>query len=341
MKKLTLIIFLFIITAFFSMAEVPDFDPAFKISTNNDLGVDDFYDIKGDLKITFPVADNIDLIFKTELDKREVDIEELSARFWINDKNRIKAGKFENRLTLDQYLGGFDSLFGRNNIVTREIKNQGYTARSIGLKYERKNKDENDISYFAHFIYIPSQFEPQLDLGFLYREKDDQKLAGVLASYYPFINHDAWDGADSYSNVHNFLIDLIFTDYTQGFLYGAEFTTGSDLITPLGLINHDPETDYPLFMGLDIHAGFRFLVESKNFIFWIPALRLTVFQPALSEFKCRFTDIIFSNQLSYKNNVKLNIAGGPGFITRYDTYGDNELKTKLEWRWSITVIING
>ncbi len=341
MKKTALIIIILLISISFVTAAEPEFDPELKITTNDDLTVDDFYDIKGDLRIKFPATDDIELIFKTELDKREVDVEELSARFSIDGKNCIKVGKFSNDLTLDEYLGDFDSLFARTNIVTREIQRQGYTARSVGFKYERKNRKQDDISYFGHFIYIPSQFEPQLNFGLLNREKNDLKLAGIFASYYPFINHDAWDGEDSYSNIHNFLVDLVYTDYTGSFLYGAEFTAGSNLVTPLGLINHKPNNDYPVFLGLDLHAGLRFVIKEKDSIYWIPMIRTTVLEPAVSEFECRFVDVLIANQLSYKENVKLHVDGGPGFITRYDTYGDNELKTKLEWRWSVTLIING
>ena len=221
---------------------------------------------------------------RTELDKREVDVEELSALFVINNYNSLKIGKFGNCLTLDEYLGNFDSLFARTNLVTRELKRQGYTAKSIGLKYERKNKYKDDLNWFSQFIYIPSQFEPQLDFGLLYRGEDDLKLKGILASYYPFINHDAWDGGDSYSNTHNFLVDLIITDYTGSFIYGAEFTAGSNLVTPLGLINTDPDTDYPVFMGLDLHAGIRYIIDRDRLMYWIPALRLTVLEPSVSEF---------------------------------------------------------
>ena len=211
----------------------------------------------------------------------------------------------------------------------------------MGFKYERKNRYQDDISYFGHFIYIPSQFEPQLNFGFMNREKDDLKLAGIFTSYYPFVNHNAWDGEDSYTNTHNFLVDLFLTDYTNSFIYGAELTAGSNLITPLGLINHEPDTDFPLFLGLDLYAGLRFLIKQEDSVYWVPAIRMTVLEPEVSEFECRFVDILFANQLSYKENVKLHVDGGPGFITRYDTYGDNELKTKLEWRWSVTLIING
>ena len=109
MKKITILLFIFFAAVSFSAASSPDFDPELKITTNDDLTVDDFYDIKGDLRITFPATDDIDLIFKTELDKREVDIEELSARLSIDSRNRLKIGKFGNHLTLDEYLGDFDS----------------------------------------------------------------------------------------------------------------------------------------------------------------------------------------------------------------------------------------
>ena len=64
MKKPIIIFLLFVAAVLNSFAETPDFDPQLKITTNDDLTVDDFYDIKGDLKITFPAADDVDIIFK-------------------------------------------------------------------------------------------------------------------------------------------------------------------------------------------------------------------------------------------------------------------------------------
>ncbi len=116
-------------------------------------------------------------------------------------------------------------------------------------------------------------------------------------------------------------------------------TLGSNLVSPVGLINYSPETEYPMFAGVDIHAGVRYYLSPK--ISWTPLVRLTSLHPEISEFECRDMDLVLGNRFGYGENLKLNIDGGLGFVTRYDTYGDNELKTKTEIRWAVSLVVKG
>jgi hypothetical protein len=335
-KKFLFVSFIFLIAAtIFAAPPIPDFRPQFQMLANDDLSIDDFYELKGNLRIEFPITDDIDVIFKSELDKYKFDVEEISAQYTYDKINRFKIGKFENPLTLDDYIGTFEMLFARQTVVTRDIKKQGYVAKSTGLRYEKRDNKRDDFSYFGHFIYIPSQLEPQIDAGFLFREKDEKKLAGIFASYYPFVTHKNSDK----TNFHNFLTDLFFMDYTGWFIYGAEFTIGSSLINPVGLINYQTDTEYPVFMGLDLHAGIKFYL-SRNMT-WLPVVRVTSFHPDVSDIICRDVDIVWGNQFEYKRNVKLHFDGGIGFVTRHDIYDSDKLKTKYELRWAVSIVIKG
>ena len=336
MKKIFILLFLIIPCALFAQFTIK---PEFELSTNDEKAKDDFYNLHGTMRFKFQATDDIELVFKPELDKYEVDIDEISAKYTFLEKHSVKGGKFENLLTLDDYLGNFDRVFARKNLVTREVKDQGYVSHAIGLKYEYRDRSKDGFGGFAHVVYVPSQFEPQLNLGFFWQDQREELLAGLFASYYPFINHENWGSEHCKSQKNNFIGDLVYSDYRSKIVYGVEFTLGSNLINPVGHINYDPDTEYPAFAGADLHCGIR--VNMTDFIEWLPALRCTMLIPEISEAKCNEFEVIWGNQFSYKEHVKLHLDTGIGIKTKYDTYGDDDLKTKLDWRWAVSLVIKG
>jgi len=337
LKKIVIFLFLFISSPllFAQFTIKPEFD----INTNDEMAKEDFYNLNGSLKFKFQVTDDIELVFKPELDKYEVDVDDLYAKISFLEKHSVQGGKFENILSLDDYLGTFGRPFARKNLVTREMKNQGYISYAIGARYEYRDKSKDGWGGFAHVIYIPSQFEPQLNAGIYWQDKKKDMLAGLFASYYPFLSHENWGSEHCKSNRDNFIGDLVFSDYRNKIIYGAELTLGANLINPVGHINFDPDTKYPAFAGADLHAGID--LRLNDYINWLRALRTTMLIPEISEAKCNEFEILWGNQFSYKRNVKLHLDGGIGIVTKYDTYGDDDLKTKLEWRWTVSLVIKG
>ena len=336
MKKILILLLLIIPCCVFAQFTIK---PEFELSTNDEKAKDDFYNLHGTMRFKFQATDDIELVFKPELDKYEVDIDEISAKYTFLEKHSVKGGKFENLLTLDDYLGNFDRVFARKNLVTREVKDQGYVSHAIGLKYEYRDRSKDGFGGFAHVVYVPSQFEPQLNLGFYWQDQREELLAGLFASYYPFINHENWGSEHCKSQKNNFIGDLVYSDYRSKIVYGVELTLGSNLINPVGHINYDPDTEYPAFAGADLHCGIR--VNMTDFIEWLPALRCTMLIPEISEAKCNEFEVIWGNQFTYKEHVKLHLDTGLGIKTKYDTYGDDDLKTKLDWRWAVSLVIKG
>ncbi len=335
MKKIIILLFLLIPCWTFAQFTIK---PEFEISTNDDMAMEDFYNLRGTLRFKFQPTDDIELVFKPELDKYEVDIDEISAKYTFLEVHSIKIGKFENILTLDDYLGNFDRPFARKNLITREIKDQGYLSHAIGGKYEYRNKSKDGIGGFAHAMYIPSQQEPQIDCGIYWQDTREDLLAGLFATYYPAMNHKIW-GNSHRNNEHNFLGDLVYADYRNKIIYGCELTMGSSLINPVGHINYDPDTDYPVLAGADLHCGIK--LDISDYIQWLPLLRGTMLIPEITEAKCNEFEILWGNQFSYKERVKLHLDTGIGIVTKYDTYGDDDLKTKLDWRWAVSLVIKG
>lgn len=336
MKKILILLLLIIPCCVFAQFTIK---PEFELSTNDEKAKDDFYNLHGTMRFKFQATDDIELVFKPELDKYEVDIDEISAKYTFLEKHSVKGGKFENLLTLDDYLGNFDRVFARKNLVTREVKDQGYVSHAIGLKYEYRDRSKDGFGGFAHVVYVPSQFEPQLNLGFYWQDQREELLAGLFASYYPFINHENWGSEHCKSQKNNFIGDLVYSDYRHKIIYGAEFTLGSNLINPVGHINFDPDTEHPAFAGADLHCGIK--VEMTDYIQWLPMLRGTMLIPEISEAKCNEFEVIWGNQFTYKEHVKLHLDTGLGIKTKYDTYGDDDLKTKLDWRWAVSLVIKG
>ncbi|MCQ2603490.1 MAG: hypothetical protein MJ215_00390 [Spirochaetia bacterium] len=338
MKKIFILCLIFLILPFYTFAEKRfSITPEFKIDSNDDMDRDDFYNLKGSLRLKFQATDDIDLVFKPELDKYDVDIDEISARIRFLDRNTIKVGKFENILSLDDYLDSYNRIFARKNIVTRELDDQGYLSDAIGAKYEYRNRHDDGFGGFIHAMYIPSQFEPQVNGGFYWQSKDEDMLAGIFGAYYPFINHKGWGNEHACPTENNFMGDLVYMDYRKALIYGAELTIGTSLINPVGKINFDPDTDHPAFWGADAHVGYR--VRFNDDLNWLPALRGTVLFPEISEMDCNRIEALWGNQFTYKKVVKLHVDGGLGIVTKHDYSDDNDVKTKLEWRWAVSLDI--
>ena len=78
-----------------------------------------------------------------------------------------------------------------------------------------------------------------------------------------------------------------------------------------------------------------------DYIQWLPLLRGTMLIPEISEAKCNEFEVIWGNQFTYKDTVKLHLDTGIGIKTKYDTYGDDDLKTKMDWRWAVSLVIKG
>lgn len=324
-KKLFIFFCSFIAAGFLNADDVK-FDFDFKAGSYSDISEDDIFDLKGEVKAKVFIADNFSLNFAIELDKYETDVEQLSfcfdSRYWD-----FKAGKFKNVLTLDEYLGS-GRIFGRRNLITRQIWDQGYMSRSTGV-LGRIN--HGNSSFCGNAVYIPSQTEFQIDADYLYNFNGKESYAGCFLSYYPFIKRHSWK-PEEYTSMNNFFADLCVADFSGSLVYCAEYTFASNLVNPVGLINYQPDDDFPFFMGLDLYAGYKLYFSDK--IMWLPALKVTIFEPEVSEFECRETEILLGNMFSYKERIKLHLDGGIGIVTNYDAFGNGDLKTKLDWRWS-------
>ena len=97
MKKLLILLFLIIPCCLFAQFTIK---PEFELSTNDEMAKEDFYNLHGTMKFKFMPTDDIELVFKPELDKYEVDIDEISAN---NNSTIIKFESLRSVNTADLF----------------------------------------------------------------------------------------------------------------------------------------------------------------------------------------------------------------------------------------------
>jgi hypothetical protein len=136
------------------------------------------------------------------------------------------------------------------------------------------------------------------------------------------------------SPFHNFSADLVFSNYENDFLYGVEVTGGSNLIDPIGFVHFPSGGDYTVFLGADLHAGYRFRFADIN---WIPALRLSVLFPNAEVMECQEMEFILGNTLVYNDVVFLYLDAGLRINTFYQS---DTLYTQLEMIWGIRLAVH-
>ncbi len=309
-----------------------DLKARLSMSTNDRLISSDYYALKGNIEFDVFIFDNFEIALEAELNKYKVDVGELSFSWKAHPYLSILAGKFENSLSIEEYLPAFNRIFATKTIITDEINSQGYISNSIGISlYKKYKKNYLPISYYLHYIYIPSQLESQFDFGFFYHYKGKNSYLGFLACYYPFLNHKKWNLSEYY-NLHNLLFDFVICDYSKSLQYCFELTLGSNLVNPIGQINYPVTTAHPMFLGGNFDIGYVFHFSN---ITWEPAFRSSILFPEVSRIRCNKINLIVGNAVCFFKRFKIHLDAGLGIITRYDS---SVLTTRLTPRWGINLI---
>ena len=311
-----------------------DIDARFSFGGNNEIAKTDYYFLHTDLEFEFRILDNLECTLTLEADRFEVEAEEISIKWKIMDYATLLLGKFENALTLDEYMPAHKRIFAKKSSVSEYIDDLGYINSNFGLKvYKKYNKKTLPISYFLQGTFNSSDIEPQFDLGFFYHYNKKKSYLGILISYFPFITHDFWLEENADTEKHNILVDLICADYEHKIVYGTELTFGSNLIDPLGIVHTPGTRDRSFFFGGDTHVGYR--LSHKNFI-WLPALRFSILFPELTTMDCNQMQIKLGNLFSFYKKVYLHADFGLGINTQYS---GNTLYTNLEFLWAVNITV--
>ena len=316
-----------------------DIEANFSLATGDEIWHREYYSIASDLMFKFEVEDRFDSTLELDADRFEVEVDEIYFTWKASSYLYIRLGKFENALTLDEYIPKNKRKFAVKSLISSSIDSQGYIGNSMGIKlYKKHKKDTVPISYLFHLAAIPGHLEVQFDFGFFYHFDGKDSYLGLLCCYFPFIAHEIWPnyGPPRFEviQLHNYLFDLIFANYENNLIYGIELTYGSNLVSPIGLINYPVKTDRPSFLGADFHIGY-FL--SLNKIRWLPSLRYSILFPELTVSECHQMEIRLGNMLQFSKRIKLHIDGGIGVTTRYSM---GTLYTNLKPLWALYFIVS-
>jgi hypothetical protein len=264
-----------------------------------------FY-MKGDIGFTFNFLQNFQANFEFEADDEGINTEELSLRWIINDNIRIKAGMFENELSLNDYLSVQNRMFVQSTIVAEYIDELGFITNTPGIKiYKPFRKNTYPFSYLAHFHFIPYNYIPQTDLGFFYDIFRNQTYLGLLGTYRPFLYDDeVFDKALA----SDFIVNLIFSSYNFKILYSLETSFGTNLDRYSQLLTSSEIGADIFFIGFDSHIGYNFEISSK--FSYTPVLRYTLLFRRLSDFSDNKMQVLIGNKFIISDWFYIWLEGG-------------------------------
>ena len=194
-KSLLFIItaFLFIFSAGTYADDKYDIDLRATFGSNSEIATTDYYILNTDLAFEFNVLDNFELTLGLEADRFEVEVEEITFKWKFSPYIYFLLGKFENALTLDEFIPAHKRLFATMTLVSEYIDDLGYINSNFGFRaYKNFRKNTMPFSYLAEALFNASDIEPQFDIGFIYHFDGEDSYLGLLVSYMPFIKHEFW-----------------------------------------------------------------------------------------------------------------------------------------------------
>ena len=331
--------FFFLILVFYSISPIStkesiNLSANFSCNSHNNLYSFNNYTIKTNITLSFNLLNKLTCKSELETDNYNIRMGELSFDLKVHDYLYLMLGKFENLLTIDLYLQSEKRFFASNSLTSILIDKQGYISNSIGLKaYKPFAEDTVPISYFLHFLYLPSHIEAQLSAGFFFHYKGADTYLGLIGCYFPFIAHDKWLGKNSRTKLHNYLLDLVFANHNRKIIYGTEITFGSNIIDPIGIIEYSKKIERSFFLGGDLYLGYSF---SPNKINIIPVLRYSILFPEIQIMEYNIQEIRIGNCLSFSEIIYFNIDTGIRIHTKYIS---NKLYTQFRIIWALNITV--
>ena len=310
-----------------------DLEVDVRFGSSSEVWWGDYYFLEAALAFRFPASEKLECALELEGDRSTVEVGQLSFEWTQSDYLKLLFGKAENILTLDQFLMPSMQIFAERSLATRLVDAQGYVSSYVGFKAHNRLIDDSPFSYLVHLLMIPSQTEPQFDLGLLFHYSGPESYLGFLGCYFPFVAHDFWVGDNTKTQYHNVLFDFIWANYERRFVYGLELTFGSNLVDPIGLVQFN-ESDRSTFFAADLHAGYKIELGSVT---WLPALRCAVLFPDTQVSKVQQIELRWGNRLDLLREITLQAEAGLGIDTSYGV--DDVLYTRLEMLWAVSVLI--
>ncbi len=327
-RILCLLIILLFSSTILSANQSYDLEARFSFETNDDITYSDQYQLKAELEYDFYITKNFECELELEADKYEIDVEEVFFRF-ERGSYEIRAGKYKNKLLLNNILTSKDNPLEAKNTLSRMLVDMSYINHAIGAGIESENEYlTNDYFYFNLQSIEAQFFEPQFNGGYLHKFKSI--WAGLTGCYFPFFIKDNYIG-DFDDPDNNYLINLIVFKHDGLFLFGNEITLGKNIQDPIGLLNSGLYSDRDFFLGGDLYGGGRLYLNQTELI---PLLRTSILFPDSENMECNIIDLSLNNKIGFSEDIRLDFALGIQIITEYD-YKDT-LVTSLDPLWNVS-----
>ena len=289
------------------------------------------YQLEGELEAKIRFTDSLYATLAIEIDRKDVDPEEASVFYWIDEFQSIKGGLFDSKLTLNDFLKKKSELFFYDSPGVKYIKHSGFTNIDTGIEYSNRHIFGDNTQLDAAFFFNSAHNESQFFLTGCYNFTEGLDFIAFTISYLPFVVHNVAFGGSSEYKYNNFIFDLKYYRNIDRIVWAAEANIGTNLIDPVGYL-HLPGEDDSWFASADLALGYNF--NLSNFVY-TPALRCGILCPDIKYMdENRRLELMLGNWFHGKY-VFVHLDGG----LRFDTYKSGSLKTKVEPIWGINVCI--
>ena len=290
------------------------------------------YQLEGELEAKIRFNDRLSATLAIEIDRKDVDPEEASVFYWIDEFQSIKGGLFDSSLTMNDFLKKKSELFFYDSPGVKYIKDSGFTNIDTGIEYSNRHILGDKTQLDAAFFFNSGHNESQFFLTGYYNFTEGLDFIAFTVSYLPYVVHNlAFGGEFNDYQYNNFIFDLKYYHNIDRFVWAAEANIGTNLIDPVGYL-HFPGEDDSWFASADLAFGYNFRFE--KFVY-TPALRAGILCPDIKYIdENRRLELMLGNWFHGKY-VFVHLDGG----FRFDTYKSGSLKTKFEPIWGINVCI--
>ena len=338
MKKylICITVLLLVATAVFSKPKdyfSLDAEVEFKLD-DSDITGDKYYveyQLEGELEAKIRFNDRLSSTLAIEIDRKDVDPEEVSVFYWIDEFQSIRGGLFDSSLVMNDFVKKKKELFFYDSPGVKYIKDSGFTNLNTGIEYVNRHFIGDNIQLDASAFFNSSHNESQFFLTGYYNFMEGLDFIAFTISYLPFVLHNVVLGGDDEYKYNNFIFDLKYYKNVDRIVWSCEANIGTNLIDPVGYL-HFPGEDDSWFASADAALGYNFPFD--KFIY-TPALRCGILCPDLKYAdENRRLELMLGNWFHGKY-IFVHLDGG----IRFDTYKSGSLKTKVEPVWGINVCI--
>ncbi len=336
-KFLIFLLLILISTDFISAKEKERFsldaEAEFKLD-DSDITGDKYYveyELEGELEAKYRFTDRLSATLAIELDRKDVDAEEISVTYLIDDFSSLRAGLFDSSLVMEDFVKKKKELFFYESPGVRYVKESGFTNMDTGVEYKNRHFLGDKVQLDASAFFNSSHNESQFILTGYYNFMEGLDFIAFSISYLPFVVHNVALGGSSEYKYNNFIFDLKYYKNVERIVWSCEANIGTNLIDPIGYL-HFPGEDDSWFASAD--AAFGYNIPLSNFTY-TPALRAGILCPDLKYVdENRRLELMLGNWFHGKY-VFVHLDGG----IRFDTYKSGSLKTKIEPIWGINVCV--